>query len=87
MLNKPRDLLFTVFWIRKGFMAVGLTVKNRVLSRYLQMDGAWVETGTYKGETTRFLAGFGGQVHTIEPEETLYAAVEAAHLARSAFWH
>ena len=84
MLNKLRDLLFTVFWIRKGFIGGRpKAIKNRVLSRYLQMDGAWVETGTYKGETTRFLAGFGSQVHTIEPEETPYAAAVSslAHLA------
>ena len=83
MLNKLRDLLFTVLWIRKGFIGGRpKAIKNRVLSRYLQMDGDWVETGTYKGETTRFLAGFGSQVHTIEPEETLYAAAVSslAHL-------
>ena len=55
MLNKLRDLLFTVFWIRKGFIGGRpKAIKNRVLSRYLQMDGAWVETGTIKGKRLGF---------------------------------
>ena len=83
MLNRLRDLLFAVFWIRNGFVGGRpKAIKNKVLARYCQMDGTWVETGTYKGETTRFLAGFGRQVHTIEPEGNLYSAAVSslAHL-------
>lgn len=83
MLNILRDSVFAVFWIRNGFIGGRpKAIKNKVLARYGQVDGTWIETGTYKGETTRFLAGFGMQVHTLEPESNLYSAAVSslAHL-------
>lgn len=47
-------------------------IKRRVLQRNSAPDSTWIETGTYLGETTRFLAGFSKFVHSIEPDAGLF---------------
>lgn len=52
-------------------------VKEQVLARHSPVDATWVETGTYLGTTTAFLASRATKVISIEPEPTLFAnAVE-----------
>ncbi|MDO8731310.1 MAG: class I SAM-dependent methyltransferase [Actinomycetota bacterium] len=52
-------------------------VKWSVLTRYGHPLGTWVETGTYLGETTAFLAGSANHVYSLEPMPDLaQAAVE-----------
>jgi hypothetical protein len=47
-------------------------IKEKVFERNGIPGGTWVETGTFKGETTAFLSSLGGMVHTIEPAEKYY---------------
>ena len=42
-------------------------VKRAVLRRYGATEGTWVETGTYRGDTTAFLARAAQHVYSIEP--------------------
>jgi len=46
-------------------------VKQAVLSRYGNLNGTWVESGTYLGKTTLFLARTAKHVFTIEPSQYL----------------
>jgi hypothetical protein len=48
-------------------------IKQRVLLRNAIPAGIWVETGTYLGDTTHFLAKRFGKVISIEPEPSLFA--------------
>ena len=53
-------------------------VKEAVFSKYAIPDATWVETGTFQGQTTRYLAAMSRMVYTIEPADQYYnAAVEA----------
>jgi len=47
-------------------------VKMKVLERYMIPGAAWIETGTYLGETTEFLAERSPQVISLEPAPTLW---------------
>jgi len=59
-------------------------VKRAVLLRQGVHGGAWVETGTYLGETTECLAKRSPMVYSIEPEPALYArAVERFQNAKN----
>lgn len=56
-------------WIKTGFtLPAPQTVKEAVLNRYGINDATWIETGTYRGTTTQFLAKLGQHVYTIEPQ-------------------
>ena len=47
-------------------------VKQAIFEKY-SIDGAtWVETGTFMGRTTRFLASLSPKVYTIEPAPKLF---------------
>ena len=60
-------------WKLNGYtLPAPQTVKQHVLHRYATPDGMWVETGTYLGTTTQFLADNYKFVHTIEPAEVFY---------------
>ena len=47
-------------------------VKLRILSRNCIPGAAWLETGTYLGETTRYLAKNSKMVFSIEPADLLH---------------
>ena len=47
-------------------------IKERMLLKHGIAGGQWVETGTYRGTTTRFLSENFPSVHSIEPEPDLY---------------
>jgi len=64
-------------WRRRAYAAPSPnTIKRSVLERNGIPGATWVETGTFKGNTTAFLAGIGGAVYSIEPEPTLFANAE-----------
>jgi hypothetical protein len=48
--------------------------KWAVLSRYGDPQGTWIETGTYLGDTTAYLARQAKDVYSIEPEPALAQA-------------
>jgi len=50
------------------------SIKHSVLRRHNLSDATWVETGTFTGDTTKFLSEIASKVYTIEPEPNLYAA-------------
>ena len=67
-----RKIQFYWQWVRNGYgVPAPQTVKLSVLSRYGYLDGTWVESGTYLGQTTEFLARKASQVITIEPSHEL----------------
>lgn len=71
-------------WRRRGFaMPAPQDVKWAVLARYGIADGAWVETGTYLGDTTEVLARKARHVWSIEPEPTLAADAASRFAADS----
>ena len=47
--------------------------KLGTLARHSFPSATWIETGTWKGDTTAFLAKEGGHVFTIEPDENHFA--------------
>jgi hypothetical protein len=63
-------------WADRGYAAPSPPfVKRAVLQRHAPSNPTWVETGTFEGDTTAFLAANGARkVYTIEPEPKLHAA-------------
>ena len=60
----------------RGFGPMPLAAKQAALKRVFTPGAvAILETGTYHGDSSRFLAGAGFPVHTIEVSETLAARV------------
>ncbi|CAB4902460.1 MAG: hypothetical protein F2923_02260 [Actinobacteria bacterium] len=69
-------------WSSRGYAVPAPTrVKKAVLSRYGNLTGTWVESGTYLGKTTLFLARTAKHVFTIEPSP--YLASRAKNKLRS----
>jgi hypothetical protein len=61
-------------WAKDGFNRPSpWTVKHSVLNRYSLNNSTWIETGTFHGETTKFLSRISNGVISIEPDETLYS--------------
>ncbi len=48
-------------------------IKNSIFLEYSNSEFIWIETGTYRGTSTRFLAQNNKFVHTIEAEKGFYA--------------
>ena len=60
-------------WSRSGFLAPAPQwIKQRVLLTYAAKNATWVETGTFLGTTTAFLARNASTVISIEPSTELY---------------
>ena len=49
--------------------------KRAVLKRYSLPDATWVETGTYRGDTTAFLANLSASAISLEPDDALFEKV------------
>lgn len=60
-------------WERRMFSAPSPShIKRSTLRRNGNPFSIWVETGTFQGDTTQFLANTAQFVHSIEPEPTLF---------------
>ncbi len=60
-------------WGERGYSAPSPPfVKRNVLSRHAISGGIWIETGTFLGDTTEFLAKNSHFVYSIEPSPDLY---------------
>lgn len=60
-------------WSRRSFEAPSPSfIKRSVLIRNGSHGATWVETGTYRGETTRILARNAPVVYTIEPSQRYF---------------
>ena len=65
-------------WEKRGFaMPAPIDVKWDVLRRYGRPNSTWIETGTFLGDTTAFLARSAKMVYSIEPSEMLSAKARA----------
>jgi hypothetical protein len=59
-------------WIQNSFKAPAPNiVKWQVLQHWGGRD-TWLETGTYRGETTAYLSGIATMVHSLEPKKDLF---------------
>lgn len=62
-------------WKKRNFSEnAPQVVKQYIFEKYEIPGALWVETGTFHGSTTEFLAGRSPHVHTIEPSTDLYNA-------------
>lgn len=60
-------------WFKNGFSGNSPDwVKRRVLFRHAVHNATFVETGTFLGNTSTFLASFSANLYTIEPEGKLH---------------
>lgn len=59
----------------RGYGPMPLGAKQAALKRVFTPGAVVIETGTYHGDSSRFFAGAGYPVHTIEVSETLAARV------------
>ena len=69
-------------WVKKDLLSPFKTpifVKQKILLKHAVKNSTWIETGTYIGTTTGFLAKRFPYVHTIEPSE------ECLKIAKSNF--
>ncbi len=63
----------TTSWLRNDFCPPSPSfVKRKILRREGIDNGAWIETGTYLGGTTKALSEFSPQVISIEPSKWLH---------------
>jgi hypothetical protein len=67
------DVIEWRYWLARRFSAPAPGfVKRGVLQREGAKKSIWIETGTYRGETTNFLSGFALSVISIEPDPGLF---------------
>lgn len=67
------EILFFLRWLLNGFKTpTPMIVKRRLIKREHIPQSSWIETGTFKGSTTKFLGKFAQEVYSIEPSEKLY---------------
>jgi hypothetical protein len=75
MWHLRSDLREWLDWRRRGYAAPSPSfIKRQVLLRYGHPDATWIETGTYRGDTTAVLARASRRVISLEPAPELYAA-------------
>lgn len=73
---RRRLTLSHVAWRKNGFASPSPhSVKMAVLERYGSFGSTWIETGSYLGETASRLSRISKQVHSIEPEKSLFEFV------------
>lgn len=65
-------------WIDRRYAAPSPNfVKHQVILRNGIANATWVETGTYKGDTSAILSEHSQKVYTIEPADQLYLAAKS----------
>ena len=74
ILSKYRFFREWKNFIERGYSSPSPThIKMKTLLRYALAEGSWIETGTYMGGTTQYLAKRFPFVISIEPSETFYS--------------
>lgn len=73
LTERLRTLTALRDWAKRGFLENSpQLIKQKVFIRYGIPNAIWVETGTYLGTTTHYLAKRFPHVHSIEPSKALY---------------
>jgi hypothetical protein len=76
MTRKLKDYFIFFSWIKGGYpIPAPNSIKWKVLLRHGGQSDSWIETGTYLGQTTRFLAKHSKHVISIEPSKILFENV------------
>jgi hypothetical protein len=66
-----------ILWYKENFTGRPPTfIKRNLLIKNSLPNSIWIETGTYLGQTTKFLSKHSFQVYTIEPEVVLFKSVK-----------
>jgi hypothetical protein len=60
-------------WIKSGFDSPSPNIVKWHVMKKWGGCGTWIETGTYLGETTRFLSTFSKYIVSLEPADKLYS--------------
>jgi len=75
MMNKIREILDLCRYWNKSFTAPAPKgIKQAVLERHGLNEATWIETGTFYGDTTKFLSERAFFVHSIEPQAEIFEA-------------
>jgi hypothetical protein len=73
-LNFFREI---IVWHRQNYRGRSPTfIKRSLLIKNSLPNSIWIETGTYLGQTSKFLSKNSFQVYTIEPEKNLFKSVK-----------
>lgn len=77
IINSNIDLNDLVQWSKSNFrVPTPQFIKNSVFSRHTDDSTVWIETGTYKGTSTKFFSKYSKFVHTIEPDYNLWSSTK-----------
>ena len=77
IINSNIDLSDLVQWSKSNFrVPTPQFIKNSVFSRHTDDSTVWIETGTYKGTSTKFFSKYSKFVHTIEPDYNLWSSTK-----------
>ena len=77
IINSNVDLNDLVQWSKSNFrVPTPQFIKNSVFQRHTDDSTVWVETGTYKGTSTKFFSKYSKFVHTIEPDYNLWLSTK-----------
>ena len=77
IINSNIDLNDLVQWSNSNFrVPTPQFIKNSVFSRHTDDSTVWIETGTYKGTSTKFFSKYSKFVHTIEPDYNLWSSAK-----------
>jgi hypothetical protein len=72
-LQTVTDNLNHIYWLMEGCqIPASVKVKRKILSKFAHPMSTWVETGTYHGDTTNYLAKRFSKIISIEPAKELY---------------
>lgn len=68
-----KNILDTISWKKRNYcMHSPQFIKEGCIFQHNIKDSIWVESGTYLGNTTRFLGSFAKHVYSIEPQMNLF---------------
>jgi hypothetical protein len=76
ILNLIMNIRQFLEWRKRNFLENSPQfVKNKIFLKYGIANAQWVETGTYRGITTKFLSENYDIIHSIEPGASLFSSV------------